>query len=292
MNFLLYIENSAENLQFYLWYRDYVKRFDQLPENEKKLSPEWVPEQLKPKLAPAKTTSDVEMTREARQKANQEVSAAIKGTDFDSKVRLTVTEVGHNPFNTPPRTPIGDRESIAPSTIGWTEDGSTIMSTTGTSHTKKSADAFESAKTFQPCKHTLSKDGRWVADELQSLSNHTEKRSHVLSPLTLPAKEPAASIFLTRNLPNFSALCRLPRIPPHSVRLLLPSNGLCAIKHIPISSVTPSATAIVPVSSSLVVLVSAQLPSAPSVQSFSLLAPLDAAGELCPQSVSSLESQP
>ncbi len=154
MNFLLYIENSAENLQFYLWFRDYVKRFDQLPENEKKLSPVWIPEQPKPKLAPAKTTPGVEMTPdEEKQKANQEVSAAIKGTDFDSKVKLTVAEAGHNPFNTPPRTPIGDRESIAPSTVGWS-DSSTIMSGTGTSHTKKSADAFETAKTFQPCKQT------------------------------------------------------------------------------------------------------------------------------------------
>ncbi len=54
MNFLLYIENSAENLQFYLWFRDYVKRFEQLPENEKKLSPPWVPEQPKPKLTHTK----------------------------------------------------------------------------------------------------------------------------------------------------------------------------------------------------------------------------------------------
>jgi hypothetical protein len=155
MNFLLYIENSAENLQFYLWYRDYIKRFDQLPENEKKLSPEWVPEQPKPKLAPAKRSPDVEMTAEEKQKANQEVSAAIKGTDFDSKVKLTVTEIGHNPFNTPPRTPIGERESMALSTGSWSEDASTFMSAAGTSYTKKSADAFETAKTFQPCKQLL-----------------------------------------------------------------------------------------------------------------------------------------
>jgi hypothetical protein len=153
MNFLLYVENSAENLQFYLWYRDYVKRFDELPENEKKLSLEWIPEQPKPKLpTTAKSTSDNEMSPDEKREANAAVSAAIKGTDFDSKVKLTVHEVGHNPFNTPPRTPIGDRESVAPSTAGWSEDASTIMSGTGTSHTKKSADAFETAKTFQPCK--------------------------------------------------------------------------------------------------------------------------------------------
>lgn len=41
MNYLKYIELSAENLQFYLWLRDYTKRFEQLSEYEKALSPEW-----------------------------------------------------------------------------------------------------------------------------------------------------------------------------------------------------------------------------------------------------------
>ena len=45
MNYLKYIELSAENLQFFLWYRDYVSRFDGLPANEKALSPEWTVEQ-------------------------------------------------------------------------------------------------------------------------------------------------------------------------------------------------------------------------------------------------------
>ncbi|QSZ33286.1 hypothetical protein DSL72_002874 [Monilinia vaccinii-corymbosi] len=43
MDFLVYIEHDAENLQFYLWYKDYVRRFEALPDHEKKLSPEWVP---------------------------------------------------------------------------------------------------------------------------------------------------------------------------------------------------------------------------------------------------------
>src|SRR5690242_10027602 len=45
MDFLKYIEHSAENLQFYLWYKDYEKRFSQLPESERILSPEWTQEQ-------------------------------------------------------------------------------------------------------------------------------------------------------------------------------------------------------------------------------------------------------
>lgn len=41
MNYLKYIELSAENLQFYLWLQDYTKRFEQLSEYKKALSPEW-----------------------------------------------------------------------------------------------------------------------------------------------------------------------------------------------------------------------------------------------------------
>jgi hypothetical protein len=41
MDFLKYIEHSAENLQFYLWFKDYVTRFEALPEGERNLSTEW-----------------------------------------------------------------------------------------------------------------------------------------------------------------------------------------------------------------------------------------------------------
>ncbi len=44
MDYLVYIELNAENLQFYLWYQDYVRRFNALSETEKALSPEWKPE--------------------------------------------------------------------------------------------------------------------------------------------------------------------------------------------------------------------------------------------------------
>ncbi|CAG8958179.1 hypothetical protein HYFRA_00000531 [Hymenoscyphus fraxineus] len=39
MNYLVYVEHNAENLQFYLWYKDYCTRFHALPEHEKALSP-------------------------------------------------------------------------------------------------------------------------------------------------------------------------------------------------------------------------------------------------------------
>jgi hypothetical protein len=39
MDYLFYIEHNAENLQFFLWYKDYCQRFEALPEREKSLSP-------------------------------------------------------------------------------------------------------------------------------------------------------------------------------------------------------------------------------------------------------------
>ena len=41
LDYLVYIAHDAENLQFYLWYLDYSRRFKNLPESERRLSPEW-----------------------------------------------------------------------------------------------------------------------------------------------------------------------------------------------------------------------------------------------------------
>ena len=91
MNYLKYIELSAENLQFFLWYRDYVNRFDRLPANEKALSPEWTVEQAEAEATAAQA--------QARQKVvPPEAAAAFKGTDFANEPRV-------NPFYTPPGTP-------------------------------------------------------------------------------------------------------------------------------------------------------------------------------------------
>jgi hypothetical protein len=43
MDYLVYIAHDAENLQFFLWLRDYTERFNALTESQQNLSPEWVP---------------------------------------------------------------------------------------------------------------------------------------------------------------------------------------------------------------------------------------------------------
>ena len=144
MDFLVYIELSAENLQFYLWYQDYVKRFAELPESEKALVPEW--------NADASENENIAATKEklTQKKIPAAAAEAFRGTDFDPK-KPTVTENGngHNPFNTPPRTPQADRESTAPSTVGWSEDSSTLRSGQQ-GYMKKAEKAFAEADALQP----------------------------------------------------------------------------------------------------------------------------------------------
>ena len=147
MNYLIYIEHAAENLQFFLWYRDYVKRFSELPSNELALAPEWTAEQAEAEAN--------QPTPGPKQKISAETAAVFKGTDFAPPV-ASVVEVKGNPFNTPPRTPNGESESVAQTEPAWSDNGSTIMgSTTNKSFHTKAAGAFEGADIkWQPCGYT------------------------------------------------------------------------------------------------------------------------------------------
>ena len=154
MNYLIYIEHSAENLQFFLWYKDYVKRFNNLPDNEKALAPTWTAPD--PEAEPKPTTPGL------KQHISSETAAAFKGTDFAGPI-ASVTEVKSNPFNTPPLTPKADTQSLV-SEIGWSPNASTlnVSHKTAGSHQKQAAGAFEDANVkFQPCMphlaHLLSK---------------------------------------------------------------------------------------------------------------------------------------
>lgn len=147
MNYLVYIEHTAENLQFFLWYRDYCKRFEDLPMNEKALSLWWNAEQ--PELEAQNNPAG----QGAKQPIGEDAAAVFKGTDFAAPV-TGVVEVKSNPFTTPPRTPVGDRESGTPLEPAWSDNASTLNGSSGTekSHHKKAAGAFEAADVkFQPC---------------------------------------------------------------------------------------------------------------------------------------------
>ena len=151
MDFLVYIEHDAENLQFYLWYRDYVNRFTDIPVLQKALAPEWTAEKADAQMVAIQKENN-------SRKLDANAAAVFQGTDFDSRSKVVVTEAGmngHDPFNTPPPTQHGvTQDSTSLSTTGtsmlFSEDGSTLRSI-GTTYNKKAAAAFESAETMQPC---------------------------------------------------------------------------------------------------------------------------------------------
>lgn len=152
MNYLIYIEHSAENLQFFLWHRSYVKRFHSAGTVDLVLAPEWT----------------VEMQEEAFDKLQKDhrdglkrdpatVAAVFKGTDFEKKGSRGLaghdanmimekpspifSEMGTNPFSTPPRTPDGEVQS----TFG----GSHAMS-----YRNQANEAFALENIKVPCKNT------------------------------------------------------------------------------------------------------------------------------------------
>jgi hypothetical protein len=129
MNYLKYIELSAENLQFFLWFRSYAKRFGELPANEQALSPEWF--------------ADTETEAPARPKQlSPETAAVFKGTDFATESRATEAEKS-NPFSTPPRTPNSELKRDG----GESLDSYHVSLTSGakTDHARRATGAFESA---------------------------------------------------------------------------------------------------------------------------------------------------
>ena len=143
MNYLIYIEHAAENLQFFLWYRDYVKRFDALPAQERNLAPVWTVEQAEAEANAIQNTLAPKMV-------SSETAAVFKGTDF-APPKASVVEVKGNPFNTPPMTPSTERASMIQSDT-WSELGSTFVST-NKSYQQKAVDAYQGADLkWQPCR--------------------------------------------------------------------------------------------------------------------------------------------
>ena len=143
MNYLIYIEYAAENLQFFLWYRDYCKRFYELPQAQRILAPEWTAEQ-----------AEAEPPVVANKKISAVTAAIFKGTDF-APPQVTVNEFVVNPFNTPPRTPSGEAGKESPvsphSEYGWSDDGSTLRSSKKP-FMNTTAGAYEGADLkWQPC---------------------------------------------------------------------------------------------------------------------------------------------
>jgi hypothetical protein len=145
MNYLQYVEHSAENLSFYLWYRSYVERFDKLPASEKALAPEWSAAQM-----------DNEITQPARRKKTPAaIATVLEGTEFADTVPLASEKP--DPFNDPRSE---SPETLrAPASPTFSDFSSTYMSTerpvSGRSDYGRKADEAmtDAGMRWKPCKY-------------------------------------------------------------------------------------------------------------------------------------------
>lgn len=143
MNYLIYIEHSAENLQFLLWYRSYLERFPKANTADLDLAPEWTQEMQDDAFAQLQQEHRAGMKRDPAH-----VAALFKGTDFDKNSKKNSSaggfpssfgdDTGGDPFATPPQT-------------AWSSgDVSTPGSTTFT-YRKEASDAFAAHDIKAPC---------------------------------------------------------------------------------------------------------------------------------------------
>ena len=140
MNYLVYVEHAAENLQFYLWHQDYTKRFNAAPTADKNLAPEWTQAMEDDAIV------QIQKDQAEHLRKRQPGAEIFIGTDFEKKAVFETTfHESANPFSTPPMSPgsTGDQESV----YAFSQVGSTAAT-----HRSQSNDAFASAGVKSPCK--------------------------------------------------------------------------------------------------------------------------------------------
>jgi hypothetical protein len=154
MNYLVYIEHSAENLQFYLWYRDYAKRFAEAKTSDIGLAPVWTQSQHDAALQSAQMATITQ-----KRLTKSEAAGIFQDIDFEKVPKVTAIE-STDPLMTPPRTPA---EALSPnaaaqpwdSTHGLSEQGSlhTTTNSNPESYHQQAGEAFTAAGLKQPCNY-------------------------------------------------------------------------------------------------------------------------------------------
>lgn len=152
MNYLKYIEHDAENLQFFLWARAYIEKFNRLSTHEKSLSPEWMPLQTE--------VENIATQARARQmKLSPDTASALKGTGLESSpkiMEIPPTEQD-NPFIS--RTPSSEKEpsSLIPDikTSEWPVPGISFNGAAAAIKRKMEGAYDEAGLKWQPCKFTF-----------------------------------------------------------------------------------------------------------------------------------------
>lgn len=154
MHYLIYVEHSAENLQFYLWLLDYTARFKSLSPNDRVLSSEVV----------SSAYTCIEVTNNSSSDniigpRHSKVVTKFFGDKFQApNVQVSVpAPTKGNPFEAPPETPMSPGASSysfeKPSGSGviapFLSETSTLR---GVDHAVVAADAFQAVgMRWKPC---------------------------------------------------------------------------------------------------------------------------------------------
>lgn len=143
MNYLIYIEHAAENLQFYMWFQDYSKRFHSAATTDTALAMEWTQDMHD------EAVSKIRRDNVGKLRPVAAAAEIFKGSDFEKQPRelLPPKPMGNDrndPFLTPPGT-ADSRTSTGDSSHG-------MPSTFAPSYKSQAADAFHAAGAKQPCK--------------------------------------------------------------------------------------------------------------------------------------------
>ncbi|KAK1758645.1 hypothetical protein QBC47DRAFT_147831 [Echria macrotheca] len=142
MNYLVYVERSPENLQFFLWYRDYVQRFSEAKTADVALAPPWTKEM--------EEEADMRFQKEQAEKLRKEVKtpalAIFKGSDFEKAEDTQKVEF--------------DSFSASPLDSAKSEVVSEYVDSYVTSYRSQANDAFVNAGikvpfTIQPFRHEI-----------------------------------------------------------------------------------------------------------------------------------------
>jgi hypothetical protein len=105
LNYLKYNERAAENLQFFLWYQDYVKRFNDAPESDRTLAPEWTEAHAESER------KEYRQQLRARGNQNQVAQDMFKNSDFEDKaiVQESIDSTDATPFEGDQAGPVEDK---------------------------------------------------------------------------------------------------------------------------------------------------------------------------------------
>lgn len=141
MNYLKYIEYSAENLQFFLWYRDYSARWESLKDVEKSLAPEWT--------VSAEADHTVSTSRPKR--VAPEIAQVLSNSEFGHLPKVTSDRA--DPFNTPPQSlSFEDKREVASDNASSVSDEKTLLGSANSNHRALTEQAFDEAGLkWKPC---------------------------------------------------------------------------------------------------------------------------------------------